>query len=214
MKKWQREFEQYKLTEEEINFFKSLHSPFKIQEFLDSIPYSVEEKYRCPRSVIKDKKAHCFDGAVFAAAALNQIGYKPLIMQLRAVRDDDHMLALYKINNHWGAIAKSNFVGLRLREPIYRTLRELALSYFELYYNIDYEKTLREYSVVLNLKKFDKYYWIYRDEAMDLIAEKLDELHHYKIINEDMIKLLNKVDERSYRAGMLGADEKGLYKPD
>ena len=198
---------------EEKKFLDSLNTPSKIQQFLDGIPYSTDEKYRCPRSVIRDKKAHCFDGAVFAAAALSQIGYEPLIMQLRAVRDDDHMIALYKINNHWGAVAKSNFVGLRFREPIYRNLRELAISYFEFYYNIEYEKTLREYSVKLNLKYFDKYNWMTEDECMDLIADKLDKLRHYPLITREMINLLNKVDQRSYIGGMYGTDEKGLYKP-
>lgn len=200
-------------TFEEKKFFKLLNSPFKIQHFLDSITYSTDERYRCPRSVIRDNKAHCFDGAVFAAAALRQLGYEPLIMQLRAVRDDDHMIALYKINNHWGAIAKSNFTGLRFREPIYRNLREIALSYFESYFNIDYEKTLREYSVTLNLRNFNDDAWMFKDGAMVLIADKLDRLRHFKLINNDMIKSLSLVDQRSYIAGMYGADEKGLYKP-
>ncbi|MCU0644839.1 MAG: hypothetical protein MUC94_11320, partial [bacterium] len=103
-----------------------LSTPNKIQLFLDELTYSADEFYRCPRRVLHDRKAHCFDGALFAAAALHFIGYPPLILDLVPNdRDDDHLLALFKMNGHWGALAKSNFVGLRFREPIYRNLREL-----------------------------------------------------------------------------------------
>ena len=110
------------LTKTELRIFSKLKSPFKIQEFLDSIPYSDEERYRCPRSVLRDHKAHCYDGAVFAAAALHIIGYPPLLVEmLPNKRDDDHILAVFRQNNRWGAVAKSNFSGLRFREPVYRT---------------------------------------------------------------------------------------------
>src|SRR4030043_1295949 len=128
-----------------LKFFEKLAVPEKIQFFLDSIPYSTDPIYRSPRSVIRDRRAHCFDGAVFAAAALSELGFPPVIIELKAVRDDDHMLALFRRKGYWGAIGKSNCAGLRYREPIYRTLRELALSYFEFYFNIKSEKTLRGY---------------------------------------------------------------------
>ena len=125
------------LTKTELRVFAKLTSPFKIQEFLDSIPYSDEERYRCPRSVLQDRKAHCYDGAVFAAAALRMISYPPLLVDmLPNSRDDDHILAVFRQNNRWGAVAKSNFSGLRFREPVYRGLHELIMSYFEFYYNI------------------------------------------------------------------------------
>jgi len=189
-----------------------INSPEKIQEFLDSIPYSIEDTYRCPRRVFQDKVAHCFDGAVFACAALLFLGYDPLIMELKAVNDDDHMLALYKRNGCWGAIGKSNFVGLRYREPIYRNLRELALSYFEFYYNIIGEKSLRSYSKVLNLNSIGKD-WLIKDEKMEEIANKIERIRHYPLLTEEMIKTLSPVDRRTYEAGMLVTDPRGLYNP-
>ena len=133
-----------------------LDSPVAIQAFLDAIPYSAEEVYRSPASVLRDRMGHCFDGALFAAAALRRLGHPPRIVDMIAVRDDDHILAVYKRFGCWGAVAKSNYVGLRFREPIYRSLRELVLSYFELFYNVAGEKTLRAYTVPLDLSGFDR----------------------------------------------------------
>jgi hypothetical protein len=191
-----------------------LDSPEKIQAFLDTIPYSTESIYRCPLRVLRDRLAHCFDGALFAAAALRQIGYPPLILDMIPdSRDDDHILALYKKDGHWGAIAKSNFVGLRSREPIFRNLRELVLSYFEQYFNVEGEKTLRGYTVPLNLKAFDRGNWMTRDDTMERIAERLDKIRRFFLLSPEMIAGLSAVDARSLKAGLQGADEAGLYKP-
>jgi hypothetical protein len=158
--------------------------------------------------------AHCFDGALFAAATLRRLGDPPLIMDmLPNERDDDHMLALYKRFGHWGAIAKSNFVGLRFREPIYRTLRELVMSYFEQFYNAERGKTLRSYTFPLNLKYFDQWNWMITDDSLEHIAQKLDRIRRVLVLTEPMISALSLVDERSYQAGLMGANEAGLYKP-
>ena len=120
------------LTGSERELIATLATPAKIQAFLDELPYSTEHIYRCPLRVLRERIAHCFDGALFAAATLRRLGYPPLIMDmLPNDQDDDHMLAIYNRRRHWGAIAKSNFAGLRFREPVYRTLRELMMSYFE-----------------------------------------------------------------------------------
>jgi hypothetical protein len=128
-------------------------------------------------------------------------------------RDDDHMLALYRRDRYWGAIAKSNFVGLRFREPIYRTLRELVMSYFEQFYNVEREKTLRSYTVPLNLKAFDRFNWMTSDEPLERIGKRLDEIRKVRILTRNMIAGLSLIDERSYQAGLLGANETGLYRP-
>ncbi len=202
------------LTKTELRIFAKLRSPIKIQDFLDSIPYSDEERYRCPRSVLQDRKAHCFDGAVFAAAALRMIGYPPLLVDmLPNGRDDDHILAVFQQNKCWGAVAKSNFSGLRFREPVYRGLRELIMSYFEFYYNIAGEKTLVGYTAPLNLNKFDKLDWLVNDDTMDAIAIGLDNNRKYNIITAAMERQLSAVDKRCYNAGLLGANHKGLFKP-
>lgn len=191
-----------------------LTTPVKIQEFLLDLPYSTEERYRSPRSVIRDRTAHCFDGALFAAAALRHIGYPPLIVDmLPNTRDDDHLLAVYKVGRHWGAVAKSNFAGLTYREPIFMTLRELILSYFEQFYNVKREKTLRGYTVPLDLRRFDPLDWMKRDDGLDAIADALDRIRSIRLLTPSMIRRLALVDERSYRAGLAGANTKGLYIP-
>jgi hypothetical protein len=191
-----------------------LSNPFKIQAFLDKLAYSTEDIYRCPLRVLRERTAHCFDGALFAAAALRRIGFPPLVTELVPNdRDDVHLLALYKVDGHWGAVAKSNFVGLRFREPIYRSLRELALSYFEPYYNLAYEKTLRGVKRPLNLEVFAGSEWMVSDGPLDEIARRLDDRREIPLITARMCRGLSPVDERSYRAGLLGANVAGLYKP-
>lgn len=198
----------------ERQFFETLSTPIKIQAFLDELPYSTEHIYRCPLRVLRDQVAHCFDGALFAAAALRRLGYPPLILEMVPNdRDDDHLLAIYRMDEYWGAVAKSNFVGLRFREPIYRNLRELILSYFEQYYNVAREKTLRSYTLPLNLSTFDQFNWMTRDESLEHIAKKLDKIRKIPILTPSMKSNLSLVDERSYRAGLFDVNERGLYKP-
>ncbi|MEK7277866.1 MAG: hypothetical protein AAB427_11000, partial [Chloroflexota bacterium] len=124
-----------------------------------------------------------------------------------------HMLALFKRDGHWGAVAKSNFVGLRYREPIYRTVRELVMSYFEDFYNVAREKTLRSYTVPLNLKAFDKLDWMTRDETMDVIADKLESMRKVTVVTPKMAARLQPVDKRSFEAGLMGSNAAGLFKP-
>lgn len=199
---------------DELRALRPLRSPERIQAFLDSLSYSAEAIYRSPRSVLRDRKAHCFDGALFAACALRRLGHPPRLLDLRAVRDDDHVLAIFERRGHFGAIAKSNFVGLRFREPIFRTLRELALSYFEDYFNTLGEKTLRAYSVPLDLRAFDPLRWMTDDAGLEAIAVKLDTIRHYPLVSKAMAAALVRVDERSLKAAMVGVNEAGLYRPD
>lgn len=191
-----------------------LTTPAVIQQFLDAMPYSTEAVYRSPRSVLRDRRAHCFDGAVFAAAALERLGHLPRLVDQRAVRDDDHVLALFEHRGRFGAIAKSNFVTLRFREPVYRSVRELVLSYFDFYFNTEREKTLRAFSRPIGLRRFDRLQWRVRDEAMEAIAARLDRAPHRSILTPAMARTLAPVDERTYRAAMLGTDPSGLFKPD
>jgi hypothetical protein len=202
------------LNTEEKRTFRELNTPFKIQTFLDSIAYSTESVYRCPLRVLREQVAHCFDGALFAAAMMRLNGEPSLILELIPnERDDDHLLALYKKNNYWGAVAKSNFTGIRFREPVYRTLRELVLSYFEQYFNVAREKTLRGFTAPLNLKSFDSKLWMIHDEPMDQIAQQLDRMKRTLLLTPEMCAALSPVDDRSYHAGLQGSDEKGLFTP-
>ncbi len=202
------------LSKRERRLVSMLSSPRKIQTYLDSINYSEEERYRCPLSVLRDGKAHCFDGALFGAAMLRRIGYPPLIVDIIPnANDDDHLLALYKVDGYWGAVAKSNYTGLRFREPIHRTLRELILTYFEVFFNSIGEKTMRAYTRPLDLTSFDKSRWMTSDEHLDAIGVRLDEMRRIKPITARMIRNLSFADPRSLQAGLLGSNPAGLFKP-
>lgn len=201
-------------TRRQLQTLRRLDSPIRIQEFLDQLAYSTDPIYRSPRRVLDDRRAHCADGALFAAAALRRIGFPPLVTEMKTHNDDVHLLALYKQRRHWGAVSKSNFAGLRFREPIYRTLRELMLSYFEPYFfNLLGEKTLRGYTGPLDLQRFDRLDWMTRDEHLEDILNTLDHVRVYPLITPAMARALHPVDPRAYQAGMLGADLDGIYKP-
>jgi len=192
-----------------------LDSPVAIQAFLDGIAYSAEPVYRCPRTVLRDGKGHSYDSAVLAAAALRRLGFPPLIVEMLpwVGHDDDHLLAVFKMDGRWGAVAKSNFVGLRFRDPVFVTLRELVMSYFESFFNLAREKTLRGYTLPLNLARFDRRHWTTRDETMDDIADGLERSRKVEILTPAMIERLALVDPRSFEAGLLGSDPEGLRKP-
>jgi AcrR family transcriptional regulator len=198
----------------DLPFPSGLDSPPAIQEFLDGITYSAEPVYRCPASVLRDRKGHCFDGAVLAAAALRRIGFPPLIVDLLPWEghDDDHVLAVFKIAGGWGAVAKSNFVGIRYRDPVFRSLRELVMSYFEVFFNLAREKTLRAYTVPLNLARFDRRHWTTRDETMEDIATRLDQIRKHEVLAPGMAERLALLDKRSFEAGLLGSLPEGLRK--
>jgi len=188
---------------------RGLSTPEKIQKFLDDLPYNKEkggETCRSPRLVIENNTAHCFEGALFAAAALRANGRPPLILDLESVRDDDHVIAVYRSEGCWGSIAKSNYAGLQSRSPVYRTLRELAMSYFEHYYNLKGEKTLRGYSRPVNLARFDSIEWMTSAEPLWAIPEYLCEISHTPIFNGLMRRRMY-MDKRLYKAGLVGRAE-------
>ncbi len=205
--------EQFSWTKKELKILRTFTSPYKIQQYLDTIVYSAESRYRSPRSVLRDRKAHCFDGAVFAAAMLRRLGYPPLIVDMQAVRDDDHVIAVFKKDGRIGAVAKSNFVGLRYREPIYRDVHELVMSYFESFYNLNKEKSLRQFTVPLNLSRYDKKRWEFVDKPMEEIGLKLSYIPVTKLMTLQQIRSLKSIDNRTYKAGMVGAVRKGIYRP-
>ena len=202
------------LTKTEGRLVARLNTPARIQLFLDGLAYASETVYRSPLKVLRERHCQCFDGAVFAAAMLRCAGYPALVLDLLPnSRDDDHVLALFQKDGHWGAVAKSNFTGLRFREPVYRDVRELVMTYFEQYYNLQREKTLRGYTRPLDLRAFDRLHWMTEDETMALISSRLDEVRRVQLLTRPMIARLSLVDERSSRAGLLGANKAGLSGP-
>ena len=202
------------LTTREERLLRRLLSPAKIQRFLDDdIGYNKEPKgYTCysPRLVLKHGVAHCMEGALLAALVLRRLGHPALLVDLEAVRDSDHVLAVYRVNGRWGAIAKSDYTGLRSREPVYATIRELVMSYFEHYYNPAGEKTLRAYSRPVNLSRFDRSLrWMTTLDEVWEIPKHLCVIPHTSILTTSMERGLGRMDAKLYQAGRVG----GVNKP-
>ena len=194
-------------TPAERAVFRRLRSPETIQRFLDDLAYNKEPggpTCRSPRRVLRDRTGHCMEGALFGAAALRMLGYPPLLLDLEAVRDDDHVLAIFRARGCWGALAKSNYAGLRYREPVYRTLRELVMSYFEHYYNLRREKTLRYYSRPVNLRRFDRIDWMTAEDDVWPVPEYLCTIRHTAIMPPRVVAHLGRVDSRLFHSGLFG----------
>ena len=193
----------------------ALSSPVKIQAYLDATPYSPENQNRNPLRVMNEHLAHCLDGGLFGALALRRLGYPPLVVDLLPDpgMDDDHVLAIFSKDGCLGAVAKSNFAGLRYREPVYRTIRELIMSYFEDFYNVNGLRTLRYYTVTVDLSHYDDTGWMWDDKGCDVIEEGLKHLRKFRLISPAQAKALHPMDDLSYKSGTLGTNTDGLYKP-
>jgi len=185
--------------------------PEDVRDYLDALAYNTTDRTFCPRDVVLERKAHCMDGAVFAAAALATIGFPPLLVDLRAIDDDDHVIAVFREDGLWGAVAKSNTTSLRFRDPVYRSIRELALSYFPLYFNTDGAMSLYEYSRPFSLRKYGRKYLVDADVAY--IGADLDATVHYPIVSRQRLKGLRSAPRYLMDACFAGADPAGLYKP-
>ena len=191
-------------TNKEVRKLRSLKHPYGIQRFLDDMPYHLEDTAWSPRKVLAEGSAHCLEGAIFGAAALRMIGYPPLLLDFEADHDTDHVLAIYRQDACWGAVAKSNYTGCRWREPVYRTLRELALSYFNIYFNLRRERTLRRYSLPVNLRRFDPQQWMTTEQPVWFIVYYLFDVKHYPLLTKAQERRLHRVDERLFQGECLG----------
>ena len=199
-------------NEEELSLIKSLDTPHKIQSFINSIPINFEEsRETChsPKTVLRIRKAHCMEGAMLAACILRYHGYQPILMDIEATKDDfDHVVALFKIDGFYGAISKTNHSVLRYREPIYKSVRELALSFFHEYFTDSGIKTMRTYSNPVNLKQFDNKNWMTSDKDVWFIPNHLTEINHKPILTKKQITSLRKADEIEIQSGKLTEYEK------
>jgi len=196
-------------TSRELRALRGLGDPAGIQRALDAMPYHLAGTAWSPRRVLRERTAHCLEGAIFAAAALRVLGFPPLLLDLAAVQDTDHVIAVFRVRGHWGAIAKSNFSGLRYREPVHRSLRELVMSYFDGYINLRGERTLRAFSRPVNLARFDRTRpgWAVADGDLWWIPEHLLEIRHTRLLSPAMIRALSRVDRRALAAGLVGYRE-------
>jgi hypothetical protein len=197
-------------TEREKLLLKKLDTPAKVQDFLNSIPFNFEnqkgikrETLKSPLYTLRNNRAHCFEGALLGAYILKEHGFKPYLMHLKAVKDDyDHVIVPFKMGKFWGALSKTNHAVLRYREPIYKNIRELAMSYFHEYFLNNGEKTLRQYSGLLNLNTFEKG-WETLEGDLWGIDEELDKIKHYNILPNNTIKKLRKADKIEIAAGKI-----------
>ncbi len=192
--------------------FRGLDSPYQIQRFLDRLDYDDRPGTRSPLWTVREGKANCFEGALFAAAALRAQGHRPLIVDLVGRNDDDHIIAVFKRHGHWGAVAKSNFAVLRYREPVYRTVRELVMSYFDVCFNTKRRKSLRSYSVPLSLARFDRRNWVTTEEDIGYIGDALNAARHFPMITPQMARELSPVDAWLYKSIYYGTKKSGIYK--
>src|ERR1017187_5309040 len=195
-------------TPAELRKLRSFKDPYGIQRFLDDTPYHLADTAWSPRRVLREQTSHCLEGAIFAAAGLRALGLPPLIIDFQAQNDTDPGLAAFPINGHWGAVAKSNYPGCRYREPVYRSLRELAMSYFDVYFNLRGERTLRTFSRPVHMKRFDHLEWMTSEKPVWFVAEYLLTISHTPLISRAQAKRLHRLDGRSFRAGCLERAEK------
>ena len=195
------------LTRAEFALLRRLDAPEKIQAFVNAIPINHEvggETILSVRQVLAQRRAHCIEAAFVAACALWIHGEPPLVMHLDcAPNDDPHVVALFRRHGAWGAISKSNGAHLRYRDPIYRSLRELALSYFHEYFDRRGRKTLRSYSVAFDLRSIDPGLWVTRETMCDEVDARLAGLRHYTLVTGGQQKLLSRRDEFERRAAQL-----------
>src|SRR5438552_14066645 len=199
-------------TRSELRTMRSLRTPHGIQQLIDDMPYHLGTTAWSPRRVLRERTAHCLEVAIFGAAALRVLGFPPLLWDLEADNDTDHVLAVFKVRGSWGAVAKSNFTGCRYREPLYRSLRELAMSYFNIYFNLRGERTLRRYSQPVDLSRFDHLHWMTTEKPIWFIAEYLCEIPHISLLTPAMEKNLTRVDRRTVRGEMVGHRKKFVVR--
>jgi hypothetical protein len=191
--------------------FKKLNTPAKIQDYLETLPFNFEkrgETLYSPHRVLSERKAHCFEGALFAAAALWYHGYPPIILDLLTAHEDDsHVVALFKKNGKWGAVSKTNHAVLRYREPVYKSPREVAMSYFHEYFLDNGKKTLRSYAT-FDLSKIKKN-WMTDKKSVYYIDKTLNKVKHNEIISKKEARDMRKADPVEIKAGKIVTWKKG-----
>ena len=196
----------FNFTPEEKALTKKLNTPAKVQDFLNRLPFNFEkrgETLRSPLFALRAKRAHCFEGALLGAYILSQHGFRPFLMHLKAQKEDyDHVVVPFKIGKFWGALSKTNHAVLRYREPVYGNIRELAMSYFHEYFLNNGQKTLRQYSALLNLNMVKKN-WATSKEDLWSIDKALDRVKHYDMVPKSHIKNLRRADEIEIKAGKI-----------
>ncbi|HEX9160166.1 MAG TPA: hypothetical protein VF980_00550 [Thermoanaerobaculia bacterium] len=199
-------------TAKERRILAALRTPGDIQQFLDELAYDECGGAASPRRVMQSGKAQCYSGALFAAAALRELGHAPRIMWFDAVEDDGHCIALYESGGLWGAVAKSNFTGIRSREPIYPYVA-LGLSYFEDYFNVTGKRTMRAFTVPIDLEPFERRGWRFSRGHLPYVDRAIDSAERAWKLPQTIAKKLPPVSDAVREAGLLGSNPEGLWRP-
>jgi hypothetical protein len=198
-------------TKRERDILSKLKSPAHIQRYLDDLHYNPKGGAASPRAVMRDGMAQCYSGALFGAAALRELGHTPRIMWMDAVEDDGHCIALYQVDGMWGSVAKSNFTTIRSREPIY-DYHSLGLSYFDGYFNYTGKRTMRAFTVPIDLSQFEKRGWRFDDGEMLYVDDAIDTAERAWKLPRKLGKIVEPVSDKLREAGLLGVNEDGLWK--
>lgn len=201
------------LTAEEEKFFRSFTHPMEIQRYLDALRYNDTYYWKSPRYILRVGTANCGEGAYLAAAIMKFMGYKPLVVEMSVDNDDAHMLAVYQRNGCWGSIGKSNTTLLRSREPVFQSIRELVMSYFEFYFNVQGFKTLRGFTQPVNVDDLEPEDWITTDVDLDPYFDQYTKMPYETILTEEMLRDLSPAEPVIMKACFLGASKAGLYVP-
>jgi len=193
-------------TKKEEDLLRKLNTPAKVQDFLNNLKFNFEENgetLKSPILTLRARRAHCIEGAILGAYVLSLHGFKPLILHLETTKNDfEHVIAPFKINGLWGALSKTNHTVLRYREPVYKNIRELIMSYFHEYFLNNGQKTLRKYSRPLNLSIFEKG-WEVEEGDLWGIDQELDKIKHYDIAPKKSTKNLRKAEKIEIKAGKI-----------
>lgn len=199
-------------TAKERRTLAALRTPADIQRYLDDLGYDERAGAASPRAVMRDGKANCFGGVLFACAALRELGHPPRMAYLDAAYDDGHCLALYESDGLWGALAKSNFTTLRSREPIYPYLA-LGLSYFDGFFNLFGKRTMRSFTAPIDLEPFERQGWRFAGDDLPYVDEAIDTAPKVWTLPRRKVKEINPVSPLLREAGMLGVNPAGLWRP-
>jgi hypothetical protein len=200
-------------TARERRILAGLRTPEHIQRFLDELLYDEKGGAASPRKVMRTGKAQCYSGAIFACAALRELGYAPRLMWMDAVTDDGHCIALYQSGDLWGSVAKSNFTTIRSREPIYPSYLALGLSYFEGFFNQYGKRTMRGFTVPIELERFEPRGWRFSEGSLAYVDRAIDTAPRAWVLPRGRATRLSKVSEQLRQAGLFGSRAKGLWRP-
>ncbi len=199
-------------TATERRLLASLETPADIQHYLDALAYDERGGARSPRRVMESEKAQCYSGALFAAAALRELGFPPRIMWMDAVEDDGHCIAVYEVNGLWDSVAKSNFTGIRSREPVY-TYEALSLSYFDFFFNQFGKRTMRAFTVPIELERFEQRGWRFSGGQLLYVDRAIDNAPRAWQLSRAAERKLSRVSKPLMDSGLMGSNPEGLWKP-